>query len=374
MMEKVEVRELCGITNTSSTMADVAAGDQADGGGPSVAEPERPNQKRKLDPAISASNPKKKNIVQILGALRDYHTHNDFEESVVSGCRAGATLIREFSLSEEGNAVYDTSFNKKFFQTWNEEFRIPNGKYPANNKTYEVGNTFEIDLYAILDEPVNLFDFIREIFQADNSNVYPLWPEDADLAQITVQKDESIYLEITKPMRDVPTKLFQIERTLQLKDSCIGAVDTRTVAAAVVVNGNKHDVESAVTALRASHKQRVGNQSAFARKLDAIPMFVIYSPFRNVYSELSDIKKQFSDIIKQFSDIIKQFSDIKKQFSSFQEQLIWTSMDVDELRAECTSKGLEPPSTTVTKSALIRLLLTTLSSGGSALDLKTPSK
>ena len=203
-------------------------------------------------------------------------------------------------------------------------------------------NIFEIDLYAILDEPVNLFDFLREIFQADHANVYPLWPEDADLSQIDVEKGESIYLEITEPVRDVPTKLFQIERTLQLKDSCIGAVDTRTAAAAVVVNGNKHDVESAVTALRASHKQRVENQSAFARKIDMIPTFVIYSPFRNVYSEISDIKSEIADFKKKL-----------------QEQMIWTSMDVDELRAECSSKGLVASSMTMTKSALIRLMLTT---------------
>ncbi len=140
----------------------------------------------------------------------------------------------------------------------------------------------------------------------------------------------------------------------------MGAVDTRTAAAAVVVNGNKCDVESAVAALRASHKQRVGNQSAFSRKIDVIPTFVIFSPFRNVFSEISDIKEQQQDIKEQQQDIKKKVSSLQEQLSSLQVQLIWTSMDVDELRAECTSKGLVPPSTTVTKSALIRLLLTTL--------------
>jgi hypothetical protein len=115
------------------------------------------------------------------------------------------------------------------------------------------------------------------------------------------------------------------------------------------VNGNKHDVESAVAALRASHKKRVEKPGAFARKIDVIPTFVIYSPFRNVYSEISDIKQKLSEI-----------SDIKQKLSTLQTQLIWTSMEVDELREECTLKGLEPSSETVTKSALIRLLLTTL--------------
>jgi hypothetical protein len=66
-----------------------------------LTELERPNKRRKIDPANPASNLKDKNIVQKLGSLRDYHTHNDFEKSVVSGCRAGVTLIRAFSLSEE---------------------------------------------------------------------------------------------------------------------------------------------------------------------------------------------------------------------------------------------------------------------------------
>ena len=80
-----------------------------------------------------------------------------------------------------------------------------------------------------------------------------------------------------------------------------------------------------------------------------IPTFVIYSPFRNVYSEISDIKSEISDIKSEMADFKKKL----------QEQMIWTSMDVDELRAECSSKGLVASSMTMTKSALIRLMLTT---------------
>ena len=331
---------------------DAGAGDQ-----PEEGESGRPSQRRKLD---LASNPMV--IVQEqLDSLRDYHTHNDFEKAVVSGCRSGVTLIREFSLSAQGKAVYDRVFDRAFFQTWNEEFKISKGKYPANNKSYSVGNTFEIDLYAILREPVNLSDFLREIYQADQSNVFPLWPEEADLAQITVEKGESIYLEITEPVRDVPVKLFQLERTLQLKDSCIGAVDTKTAAAAVVVNGNKRDVSTAVAALRATHKRRVESQGGVVRKLDEIPTFIIYSPFRNVYSELSDIKKMLSDELPGMKIQLDELPGMQKQLVSLDAKLMWSLMDVDELRAECTAKRLSLPSTTLTKSALVRLLSTTLS-------------
>ena len=311
---------------------------------PEAAAGEGKSNKRKimLEDLVS----KDKIVVQKLGSLRDYHTHNEFEKSVVSGCRNGVTLVKEFVLSKDGKSVYDSVFTSSYFTAWNREFKIPNGKYPSKEAVaMQVGQRFEIDLYMIPNDSVNLHDFLRDIFQGDLSNVFVLWPNGANLAKIDLKADESFYLEIGEPLRDIPKKLFQIERTMQLKDSCMGCVDNKTAAAAVVVNGIKEDVAAAVDVLRDDHQKRIcGQGSSFSPLIDAIPIFIIFSPFRNLFTETSDIKERISSLE-----------------TNLNKRLLWTMMDIDELQRECKKLGLTLPETvTVTRSALFSLLSTTL--------------
>jgi len=297
-------------------------------------------------------------VVEELTSLRNYHTHNDFEKSVVSGCREPVKLIRKFTLSESGKQAYDDMFTKDFFTRWNKEFQIQNGKYPENNKQYSVGHQFEIDLFAIFSDQVNLSDFLREIFLGDLSHVFPLWPQGVDFSKILVQAGESIYIEITEPVRDVPKKLFQIERTLQLKEYCITEFNTATAAAAVVVNGNIHDVQIVAAALKGAYEQRMASsEGKFA--IDIIPTFIIYSPYRNVYCEISDIKKNLSSLDTRLSSLDGKVDTldgkVDKQFSLLQAQMIWISMEEKELLNECRNRGLSAQLQS-SKADLIKLL------------------
>ncbi len=146
----------------------------------------------------------------------------------------------------------------------------------------------------------------------------------------------------------------------------MGCVDKKTAAAAVVVNGMKEDVAAAVNGLRAAHQKRICEQgSSFSPLIDTIPIFIIFSPFRNLFTETSDIKEILSTHGKALSTHGKALSNLETNLSNLEtnlnKKLLWTMMDIDELQRECKNLGLILPETvTVTRYALFSLLSTTL--------------
>ena len=122
--------------------------------------------------------------------------------------------------------------------------------------------------------------------------------------------------------------------------------------AGVIVTGSKENFSWLTTTIA----PRALDTSLPVTEIFAIPLFVIFSPFRNIYSDLSELKSCFSNMDKKIVNMRVHMKIIIAEVSSLRDALIWSAMTLAELHEECLSAGMEVD-TALSKAKLLKILL-----------------
>ncbi len=256
---------------------------------------------------------------------------NDFEKLVVSLCHAeNVTCYEEYFLSEEGLQILQIA-DKSFFTLWARGFPVPNGIHPTFKKS-ELGSNFEMDLCIQLTMTTNLRDIFVDLVQGNETCIFSLNKQAATWNDITIQPNESILFECTEKSTHISKKLWQLERYFLLADSC-GL--PAPVAAGVVVSGSLEDFQSAVNSINKS----VWSEGQATLKMFGLPVFIVYTPYRNLFTEVVDVKFAVSGLKTDLSDFRKN---VNTRFDEMHKTIMWM-ISVEELKIMCLSRGLSVP-------------------------------
>ena len=220
-------------------------------------------------------------------------SYSDFEKLVFASTAAPlATSVVKYRLTKDGKSKYDRIFRHPFFTLWKQSF--PAGPQP-DQRTLQLGNMIEMDNCLIPNEDSTLCDIFNDVFERDPKNVFSINEGHPKFEEITIAKGECILFEITADINLLSKKVFQIERAMQLWDSCLPQHPKPKVAG-VIVTGAYQDAASLIAKINASSWDSGSAESAPTPLVFSIPLFVIYSPVRNIYSDLSEIKGKLTTI------------------------------------------------------------------------------
>ena len=282
--------------------------------------------------------------------------YSDFEKLVNSSLNIpNATSIVKYRLTAAGRAEYNRIFTPVFYSSWNKI--IPFGSQPNQNPP-AVGNMYELDCCFIPSTSSSLFDIFKDVFERDPKNIFSVNDGFSKFEEIIIDSNESVHFEVTADINLLPKKLKQIETAIRLWDMCIPHYPKPKVAG-VIVTGSKENLSS----LSTSVIPRAWDTSLTVPAIFTIPLFVIFSPFRNIYSDLSDLKsglsnmeKKMENMQKQIVHLSSQIVDLRAEVSGLGDTMIWGAMTQAELQEECVSSGIEVD-TTLSKAKLIKILM-----------------
>ena len=259
--------------------------------------------------------------------LRDKIARNEFEKIVLSGLNGEDVVSYDrYFLSAAGKEIHD-KLKVNFLKEWAKIFQVPYGKQPNIGET-TIRSDFQLDCCVRFGKPTALSQVFADIVRGDQHSVFVLNQAQPGWSDINIDQNDHIAFEFSEKVEYIPTKLFQIERMLQLRETCIYGLPVPK-AVGIVINGLRSDfIESVRSIDKARWDSRVDTPKIFS-----IPVFIVHAPYRNVYTEISDLKKEFSDMKKELSDVKKELSDLKAAFR-------WSLMSRAELRALSAARGL----------------------------------
>jgi hypothetical protein len=303
---------------------------------------------------------------------------NEFEKLVVSLCHAeNITCFDEYFLSKPGFLILEKA-DKTFFGFWARGFAVPRNLHPAAKKS-EIGSKFEVDCCIQFTTTTALRDIFVDVIQGEAKHVFPLNDDQATWEDVTIRAQESISFEFTEKSTHISKKLWQLERYLMLADSC-GLPPL--VAAGVIVSGTNEDFQAAVKSI----DKHVWKDYAGTLKIFSIPVFILYTPYRNLFTEVADVKsavskvkqdlsdsrkdfndrfdtmdnrfdkmdKRFDKMDKRFDKMDNRFDDVDNRFDQMHDMIMLLIPEADLLKL-CLSQGLSVPAP-ATKQNLIDLL------------------
>ena len=245
---------------------------------------------------------------------------DDFEKIVLSGLNGEDVVSYDrYFLNTAGKEILEKS-KVNFLKEWAKIFKIPYGKQPNIGET-TIRSDFQLDCCVRFGQPTALSQVFADIVRGDQHSVFVLNQAQPGWSDINIDQNDHIAFEFSEKVEYIPTKLFQIERMLQLRETCIYGLPVPK-AVGIVINGLRSDfIESVRSIDKARWDSRVDTPKIFS-----IPVFIVHAPYRNVYTEISDLKKEFSDMKKELSDLKEAFR--------------WSLMSRAELRALSAARGL----------------------------------
>ena len=151
---------------------------------------------------------------------------------------------------------------------------------------------------------------------------------------IRLDSGEVVMFEICEDIAILPAKVFQVERALQLRESCIGAMPIPK-AVGVIFNGERSKFNDVVRKLtKTPWPCDVPKPKVFD-----LPFFLIYSSYTNIFGEvrkLSGEVRKLSDKVDKLSDKVDKLSDKVDKLSNTFLQLLSRS----QLVRMCNIRGI----------------------------------
>jgi hypothetical protein len=291
-------------------------------------------------------------MTEWVSSLKTKVCNSDFDKLVFSNVDApNIETIVKYRFTDAGKAAYCSVFNTTYYQAWG---RVFPGAQPSQQVPY-IGNMFEMDLHLKTNQSMSLKSIMMDVVDRDDTrNVFSVNGERFE--NIVINPNQTIHFEITSDINLLPKKIFQLERSLQLNQSCMPGIP-KPAACGVIVTGSIHQFEAAMGNIK---------KVDWGIELDPpmvfqVPLFVILSPFRNIYSELSGIKTGMSEMKSELKqDMTELKTGLQQDMTEFSTLLtygiIWASMSEAELITECNGRTLSIAAG-MPRHALIALLM-----------------
>jgi hypothetical protein len=203
--------------------------------------------------------------------------------------------------------VFDVGFTDSFkrYCEAGAETKIP--------QTIKGGDQYELDLCMICQAEEKLNILFQNI--ASGEDLFTMNDMQQAWEEITISAGDVLYFEVCEEVEKLPSKLFQVEQTLQLWETCFPEDVPFPKAAGIILDGNRDKFVSVVKKLIQESKWE---DTARELKLRNLPFFILYTNYDNVYFEVLKIENVVLKIEKEilaFKDRIDSL--VKLQFLMF---------------------------------------------------------
>jgi hypothetical protein len=231
---------------------------------------------------------------------------NDLEKQVLGRMDSEGVKFRQmktYDLTDAQKEPIDAHKEAKLSEfvpsgrvTWNTNKTTP--QKPKGRKQAKEGeeigeNNIECDmLMHVLElsngrEEIALFDSILKGVQVDFTLLNPSLVDEKFTTDVMLQPQDILHIEIAETPDSLPRKLFQLERLFIHFDEFDEVGQPVAKVAVICLNGEKTLYDEAVKLALEQIKEET--QWVILQK---IPVYVLYTPNRNVYRSLYEIEKQ----------------------------------------------------------------------------------
>lgn len=275
-------------------------------------------------PAAEEEQQEDKVVGGPLGDVQHVYARQEFERQVLARLCMPAEdegeIIRwtTYYITKEQKEVEKarTAFVEKFASPDSFNFKAEKPAKGDKNTQHEAAEkAIEVDLYL-----EGLGMQLQDVFKDAQDTVVPLnesvpakWEDVA-----TSDKKPLLMAEIGDTPETMRAKLWQLQRAMLF---CNRKTFKRPAAAVVCMNGGKSKFDAAATACLGGFKKWESDKNCEAKGLITIPVFAIWTPYRNVYREMSNLKDEMSSLKDEMSNLRGEMSNLRGEMSKMNSTL-----------------------------------------------------
>ena len=165
----------------------------------------------------------------------------------------------------------------------------------------------ECDLYVRSAGPMPLPELFKDCADAVVSLVPPHTWESA-----TASAPSPIVLcEVAETRESMRGKLWQLERAMQFGPSEL----QRPTACCVCLNGERPLFDLAAELAQAALRK----QGDVAWRLASVPVFALWTPYRNVYAEIKSVNRRLDGVEKRLDGVEKRLDRVEKRLDGLEK-------------------------------------------------------
>jgi hypothetical protein len=271
--------------------------------------------------------------------VSDHIAANDFEKQLMGRLDTEGVKCRQMkacALTDAQKDLTDADKEAKLSEfvpsgrvTWNTNKKEPRNKsHRRSVKTVGEGkHVIECDMFNILElandqEEIALFGSIPKDVQVDFTLLNPSLFDEKFKTDVMLQPEDILHIEIAETPDALPGKLWQLERLFIHFDK----VEKPVAKVAVICSNGKKTLYDEAVKL-ALEQIKDNTQWVILKK---IPVYVLYTPNRNVYRSLFEIEKQLKEMVTK-SDLDALRKETKSDLDALRKE---TKSDLDALRKE----------------------------------------
>ena len=242
-----------------------------------------------MTPDFDVPNIEIRQLQTLNSKLSRYH----YEQMILSRLvDTRAKCIDAYYLTTAGSAAFSNIFTKGFYSSFRkfcgetQDGSDKTSSMPTINVSEKIkpGARFQMDLCVSFEEDMTLNHIFKDVAQ-NEEDVFAINSYQQAWKSIVIFSGDNVFFEVCEEVEKLPSKLFQVERTLQLWDSCMPKDAPFPKAAGIIMNGDRDALVGRVKRFQ----NTVWNYAEMEPKLRSLPMFVIYSKSSNVYLEISEL-------------------------------------------------------------------------------------
>ena len=227
---------------------------------------------------------------RLLTKLNLKRSRNVYEEMIFSRLAdSGAKCIQvdAYSLTiadsdDYKRVIFDMDFYKALMTLVGDRnsSASPNKqKVPARGARNEV----DVRVCVAVDEATRLSHLLKDVVES-GEDIFHIKTWNQAWKDTVLSSGDYVYFEVFEDAAELHDKMFQVERTFQMWDSCMPKDVPLPKVTGIILNGDRHELVDRVQLI-----QTTWSLEGKEPKLLNVPMFVIYSKYRNVYLEISKL-------------------------------------------------------------------------------------
>ena len=254
-----------------------------------------------------------------------------------------ATMLTHYSLNESQDHAlqqYKAMLLEQYFNAWRSYWP---GKMKERveklAKSVQSGGSvgpkeskFELDMCASFHNDVSLGYLFKDLVElADDMydcNRKGSWKN------IDFTEGDFLMFEICEESQQLPHKMFQVERALQLLQSGVPGFKLPN-AVGVILNGDRADFRAIVEQL----KQSMWATGVQKPKVFDVPLYLIYSSYVNVFSEIRVVSADVKNLKTDVTNMKKDIKDLKNDIQDL-TSVTYLSFSKEQLQRICRARNI----------------------------------
>jgi len=251
-----------------------------------------------------------------------------------------ATMFTSFRLSPTGLEKYKNLLRRPFIDNWLRVFPgVMKDGVLNNMKNYYMDEraVFQLDICASLSQNTSLGALMKDVVEHEDDvfdfNARGSWKD------IQLGTGDVVMFEFCEDITKLPTKVFQVERALQLREICITEMPVPK-AVGVVFNGERSKFHDVVNDLTKSNWE----QHLPAPKVFDLPMFLIYSSYINIFGEVRTVSDQVRTVSGKLDHVSGRVDEVSGKLDTEMREmrsLLHLQFNKSELAGICRRKGIQ---------------------------------